>query len=130
MSSRMQEVLPCSSHWQAVHRGHSRVEDRLHLGKIVHRLWYLPEEMSFRRYPHHQPAHEPGDRSHTPILREQLQIAQTPHAQAWPGARSCRDEWHWEEYGAKDPERQAQAQSGEMGQSTGLGGDFEVLQRV
>lgn len=42
MPSGMQEVMPGSQDWQALHRSSARFEDCFHIGKIMHWLRHMP----------------------------------------------------------------------------------------
>ena len=127
MSTRMQKVLSSCSDGQTLHRSHSRVQDCLHIGATMHRLRYLPKEMSFWCHPHHQPADKPRDSSHPPLLGKQFQVAQTTHATPRPGPGSGGNKRYRQEYSFEDSQRQIEAQFGSIRQPSGLGGDPEIL---
>ena len=68
MSTRMQEVMSCRPHRQALYRSDPGVEDRLHIRATMHWVWYLCQEVPLRRDQHHQSAYQPGVTSDPSIL--------------------------------------------------------------
>ena len=80
----------------------------------MYRLRYLPEEVSLWRDQYHQLAHQLGDSGHPSLLRQQLQVTQTSHAQTGSGAWSCGNQRYRKEHGFEDPEREIETKLGKI----------------
>ena len=108
----MQEIMPSRANWEALHRSHPRLEDRLHLGATLYWMWYLRKEVPFRCHQHHQSTNKPGVASYAPLLCKQFQAASASYAKTWTSPGASWNERNRQEYCLEDTQWQIEAKPG------------------